>query len=184
MEGTSLCSLHVKTSGDRTRAYQLGRARIQLPGSAPTQCGERQETGPERRSTLRPSYLLYPQAVRAPEDERVSQAAALDVFNCEVWCGEKRRGKALGESPLEDYTHTKVTMVLWRSLVQPCSKQTDFRLSSGCPGLCAVQTREPRRISAVRLASERKPCSSLFLHPSRDPGTPLHKSCEQHGACC
>ena len=52
VEDTSLCSLHVKNSVDRTRSYQLGRAQIQLPGSDPTQCGERQEIGPESSTAL------------------------------------------------------------------------------------------------------------------------------------
>lgn len=88
-----------------------------------------------------PQHLLYPQAVRAPEDQRVSQAAALDVFDCEVWCGETRRRKALGETPSRNYGPNEVRKDLWKSLAQPCSQQIDFR--SGCSGLCAAKTREP-----------------------------------------
>lgn len=51
-------------------------------------------------------HLLYTQAIRAPEDEGVSQATLLDVFNCKVWRGEKR--KVLGETPTEDYIKTEV----------------------------------------------------------------------------
>lgn len=88
LEDISLCSLHIKNSMDTTQSNQLGRARIR------SHTVWRDEgIGPESPTTPCSQHSLYPQAVRAPEDERVPQATPLDVLNCEVWCGETRRGK-------------------------------------------------------------------------------------------
>lgn len=54
VEDTSLCSLHIKNSTDRTQSYQLGRAQIQPPGSDPRQRREGQEIGPESPTSLCP----------------------------------------------------------------------------------------------------------------------------------
>lgn len=88
VEDISLCSLHIKNCMDMTQSNQPGRTRIR------SHTVWRDEgIGPQSPSTLCFQHLLYPQAVRAPEDEWVPQATPLDVLNCEVWWGETRRGK-------------------------------------------------------------------------------------------
>lgn len=82
-----------------------------------------------------------------------------------------------------DYGQTEVRKDLWRSLVQPCSRKLTSDSDWVVQGPVWLRP-ENLLLSVARLACERKPRSSLFLHLFGDPGTPLRQFCEQHGVCC